>query len=63
MPDISMCLGEGCKKRKECYRFTASPSDVQTYFLGVPHGPGEPCEYFWPTTEQRPRPKARKPSR
>ena len=32
MPDISMCNNKKCKFKKECYRFTATPSEVyQTY--------------------------------
>lgn len=32
MPDISMCKNEECKFKNECYRFTATPSEVyQTY--------------------------------
>ena len=26
MPDISMCRGEGCSKKKACYRYTAVPN-------------------------------------
>ena len=32
MPDISMCQNDKCKFEKECYRFTAKPSEfMQTY--------------------------------
>ena len=32
MPDISMCNNNKCKFKKECYRFTAKPSEFhQTY--------------------------------
>ena len=32
MPDISMCKNKECKFKKDCYRFTAIPSEfMQTY--------------------------------
>lgn len=27
MPDISMCSNKKCKFKKDCYRFTAKPSE------------------------------------
>ena len=27
MPDISMCKNDKCKFKKDCYRFTAKPSE------------------------------------
>ena len=47
MPDISMCLGTGCPKKDECYRYTAKPTPHwQSYFCKPPIKDGE-CEYFW----------------
>ena len=32
MPDISMCINEYCKLKKDCYRYTAKPAEFwQTY--------------------------------
>jgi hypothetical protein len=32
MPDISMCKNKECKFKKDCYRFTAKPSEfMQAY--------------------------------
>jgi hypothetical protein len=32
MPDISMCKNKECKFKKDCYRFTAIPSEfMQVY--------------------------------
>ena len=48
MPDITMCTGEGCKKRERCYRFTATPTPGrQSYFLTPPvdKDTGD-CEYL-----------------
>lgn len=45
MPDISMCFGEDCKKRDNCYRYTAKPYEfMQSYMMPDP----ENCEHFWP---------------
>ena len=42
MPDISMCANEMCKRRSECYRYTATPSDYQSYM----EFDDNDCEYF-----------------
>lgn len=48
MPDITMCLGEGCPQKDKCYRFTATPSEWrQSYFLGLPMKEDETCEHYW----------------
>lgn len=45
MADISMCSGDGCDKRKQCYRHTATPNPfLQAYFIAPPPSP---CEFFW----------------
>ena len=37
MADITMCEGEGCPLRDNCYRFTAKPNpDRQSYFVETP---------------------------
>jgi hypothetical protein len=47
MPDITMCSGEGCERRGECYRFMAKPSEfMQAYFAKPPLEDGD-CLYFW----------------
>lgn len=48
MPDISMCEGEGCPMRTECYRHTATPSEYrQSYFSEAPYNEeAGDCEYF-----------------
>lgn len=53
MPDITMCWGEGCPRRKECYRYTAKPSThQQSYFVAPPIKDGGECEYFWRLEEK-----------
>lgn len=47
MPDISMCLGDGCLKKATCHRFTAKPNPHrQAYFLPTPNK-DDKCEYYW----------------
>jgi hypothetical protein len=48
--DITKCKGEHCKRREQCYRFTAPSNEYrQAYFTTAPvdvkHGT---CEYYWP---------------
>lgn len=45
MPDITMCKGEGCEARVTCYRFTATPSMRQSYFMKNPSD-NNGCEYY-----------------
>lgn len=45
MPDITMCKGEDCEARVTCYRFTATPSKYQSYFMENP-GENGGCEYY-----------------
>ena len=50
MPDITMCEGTDCPLKERCYRFTAKPSDYQSYFVKPPGRKVEElfdCEYFW----------------
>jgi len=45
-PDITMCEGTDCPNKETCYRFTAKPSDYQSYFMKPPIKEGK-CEYYW----------------
>lgn len=53
MPDISMCFGNGCPIKEDCYRFKAKPDkDYQSYFVDPPFNIVESdeqpsCDYFW----------------
>ena len=52
MADISMCQGTGCPLKEECYRHTAIPSAMQTFFVYVPYDHAyKGCEYFSDNTE------------
>lgn len=47
MPDISMCLGNGCPLKQTCYRYRAKPNEFrQTYFTTPPYKEKE-CDYHW----------------
>ena len=52
MPDITMCKGEGCGIKEDCYRHTAKANEHwQTYFTESPCSQkmgGTACEYFTP---------------
>jgi len=45
MPDITMCKGEGCRMKEDCYRYKADRGIRQSYFLSSPIRLGM-CEYF-----------------
>lgn len=48
MPDISMCKGDGCPIKQDCYRFTARPSEFyQSYFAVVPYDKKTGCDHYW----------------
>lgn len=47
MPDIAMCLGEGCPAKKDCYRHTAKPNEFMQSYGDFKYGE-DGCEYFWP---------------
>jgi len=48
MADISMCYGDGCSLKAECYRYTAPVNEYrQAYFVYVPYDhDNKGCEYF-----------------
>ena len=45
MADITMCTGTGCRARNHCYRFGATPMQMQSYFANVP-GADKKCVYY-----------------
>ena len=46
MPDITMCPGTDCLHKENCYRYTAIPSDYQSYFVEPPIKDGK-CDHYW----------------
>ncbi len=54
MPDITMCAGGVCPKKQDCYRHTANPSQLQTYFVNPPYDVKEQaCDYFIDNTGKK----------
>jgi hypothetical protein len=49
MPDISMCSGEKCPLKENCYRFLATPNEFrQSYFMNPPYNDEtKECNHFW----------------
>jgi len=49
MPDITMCPGDNCPLKENCYRFTAKASEYhQSYFMEAPYDHGmKDCEHYW----------------
>jgi hypothetical protein len=52
MADITKCKDCMCSLRETCYRYTAKPSDRQSYFIGTPRNNNE-CEYYWETKTEK----------
>jgi hypothetical protein len=46
MPDISMCMGNDCPIKENCYRYKAEPSKYQSYFMEAPYKDGD-CSHYW----------------
>ena len=51
MADITMCSGEKCQLKENCYRYTAKPNEFRQAYFMEPPVLGETCEYFWRTDE------------
>ena len=51
MADITMCKGNECPLKFECYRFTAFADDLlQPYFVSIPYDKDKKeCKMFWDT--------------
>lgn len=44
MADICMCRTEECPRKSTCHRYTANPSEIQSYFVDRAW---EGCEFYW----------------
>lgn len=55
MADITMCEGQGCPIKEECYRHTANENPYrQSFFVYVPYDHAyKGCEYFSDNSEYR----------
>lgn len=59
MPDITMCHGDSCPIKKECYRHEAIPSEYrQSYFVLAPYDPEtKSCDDYNPMKKKPDDPK------
>ena len=52
-----MCKGTDCPLKETCYRYTATPSFLQSVFIDIPLKEDGTCEYYWeissPTYKQK----------
>jgi len=46
VPDFTMCSGGACPRKMGCYRFTANPGPMQSFFVDPPFD-GDRCEYLY----------------
>lgn len=47
MADITMCKGNGCPIREQCFRFTAKVNPYGQSYFGSPPFVDDNCDYFW----------------
>ena len=48
MADITMCSGKNCPLKRNCKRFTKTPSEAEEYFSEPPYDfKTKICEMFW----------------
>ena len=48
MPDITMCHGDNCPQKENCYRFMATANPYrQSYFVEVPFKEDGECDHYW----------------
>jgi hypothetical protein len=47
MADITMCKGENCKLKHNCYRFKAEPNKHRQSYFSEPPFKGNKCKYYW----------------
>ena len=48
MPDITKCSGDGCSLKKQCYRFLAKDSEMQSYLIEIPFNKKlKTCNLYW----------------
>lgn len=52
MTDITKCSGLDCQMKGNCYRFTAKPSDYQSWFMQHPLKIDNTCDEFYPVNSK-----------
>lgn len=47
MPDYTMCTGDDCPLKRDCFRFIAKPDEYQSMFSIVPYNKEKKeCNYY-----------------
>ena len=46
MADITMCKNENCPVKDTCFRYLATPSQYQAYYV-FDENSNEPCDSYW----------------
>ena len=50
MVDLTMGKGEGCPLKETCYRVTATPDELQSWFMEVPYDHKDnKCDHYMDT--------------
>ena len=47
MADITMCTGDGCPLKENCYRFTAEKSEYRQSYFFTPPFEDNTCDMYW----------------
>lgn len=47
-----MCKGTNCPYKENCYRYTAKPSEYQSWFMESPIGENGKCDLYWGENSQ-----------
>lgn len=48
MPDITMCKGTDCPLKERCFRYKATPSYFQSWFVDIPFDKQlNNCNQYW----------------
>ena len=63
MSDISKCKGEGCNKKRSCYRFLAPVSEYQSYFMDSPIKEDGTCNQYWEVKAEQKKDEEQKENR
>lgn len=53
IPDITMCSGDHCPIRENCYRYKAEPTPGRQSYFSQPPWDGEKCDSFWQIEQER----------
>lgn len=47
MADITMCKGEGCPFKNNCYRYKAKANEYRQSFFVEPPIKNNKCDFYW----------------